>query len=411
MATRKDSRGRILNKGEIQRANGTYAYIYTGPAGKRETIYAKTLSELRKKEDVIQKALIDGLKYGEAKTTTVNSMFDRYILTKRDLKITTLTNYFYVYNNYVRKEFGERMLASVKYSDVLLFYQCLARDKGLRSSTIESVDCVLHPAFEMAVRDEIIRINPSSGAIGAIKKTLGKDQIEKTPLTEVQQKAFLNFCRTNKAFSRWNTLFTVLLGTGCRIGEILGLRWDDVDFKNRTININHTLSYHMILDDGKTTCRFKITSPKTNAGNRVIPMMPSVYQALAQELEFCKTNGFCQVIVDGMTNFVFQNHNGNLHSNRTINRVIERIVRAYNKEESQKANEQKREAVLLPHFSCHILRHTFCSRFCENENNVKTIQTIMGHANIKTTMDVYAKVSNQVKIESLNALSSKLDIF
>lgn len=411
MATRKDSRGRILNKGEIQRKDGCYAYIYIGVSGKRETVYAKTLAELRKKESLIQKALIDGLKYGEAESTTVNSMFDRYILTKRDLKITTLTNYNYYYNSYVRDGFGERTLASIKYSDVLLFYQDLAREKGLRSSTIEIVDCVLHPAFEMAVRDEIIKSNPSSGAIGSIKRSLGNDQIKKTPLTEEQQKAFLNYCRTSATFNRWSPLFTVLLGTGCRIGEILGLRWDDVDLEQKQISINHTLSYHMIMDGSNAPCKFKITPPKTEAGYRVIPMMPNVYNAFLQEKSNCEKNGYCSVTVDGMTNFVFQNQNGNLHSNRTVNRVIERIIRNYNDAEFKEAQKEERQPNLLPHFSCHILRHTFCSRFCENETNVKTIQTIMGHANIKTTMNVYAKVSEHVKVESLNALSQKLDIF
>ena len=57
--------------------------------------------------------------------------------------------------------------------------------------------------------------------------------------------------------------------------------------------------------------------------------------------------------------------------------------------------------MILPKFSCHVLRHTFCTRYCEVESNIKVIQDIMGHADISTTMDIYAEVTNSKKQESL----------
>lgn len=91
-----------------------------------------------------------------------------------------------------------------------------------------------------------------------------------------------------------------------------------------------------------------------------------------------------------------------------INRTIRSICADYNKEEESKAKEENRDPVLLPKFSCHILRHTFCTRFCENETNLKVIQEIMGHADISTTMDVYAEATQEKKKESMTSLQSAL---
>ena len=70
-----------------------------------------------------------------------------------------------------------------------------------------------------------------------------------------------------------------------------------------------------------------------------------------------------------------------------------------------------KEAFVLPHFTCHSLRHTFCARFCENETNLKVIQSVMGHVDIGTTMNIYAEVSEAKKKQSMEALATKLDLF
>ena len=156
---------------------------------------------------------------------------------------------------------------------------------------------------------------------------------------------------------------------------------------------------------------FSISLPKTEAGIRIIPMMDSVYNALQTELQYQKENGFNETEIDGMKGFVFMNRFGNVHNPQAINRAIKRIYESYNAEEVVKAKRQHREPVLIPHFSCHHLRHTFCSRICENETNLKVIQSIMGHANIETTLDIYAEVTESKKQEAIENLAHKLDIF
>jgi len=94
----------------------------------------------------------------------------------------------------------------------------------------------------------------------------------------------------------------------------------------------------------------------------------------------------------------------------TINRAIKRIYEAYNEEEIQTAKKEKRQPVLIPHFSCHHLRHTFCTRFCENESNLKVIQEIMGHSDITTTMNIYAEATENKKQVAIISLESKVEI-
>lgn len=404
-SARKDNRGRILNKGEVQRKDKTYAYIYTSSCGKRNTLYAKTLAELRKKEEEAQNADIV-----VSRKMTINDAFKKYVSARSDIKITTLTNYHYVYEIYIEDEIGKRKLTDVKRSDILAFYLKLAREKHLRSSTIESVQSVLGPMFNMAIMDELIKTNPTAGVMPVIRRTLGADAIIKYPLTMEQQKAFLNYCRRTK-FKKWDSFFTVLLGTGCRVGEVIGLRWQDVDLEKRTININHTMTYHMFQDGEEKVARFGITTPKTASGIRLIPMIEHVYNALMYEKDRQRISGGCKIVIDGMEGFIFFNGNGRPHSQRQVNRTIDSIVAGYNQEEMENALHDGRDPLLLPHFSAHNLRHTFCSRICENETDVKTIQTIMGHSNFSTTMNIYAKISEKKKADMMARLSRSLDVF
>lgn len=203
-------------------------------------------------------------------------------------------------------------------------------------------------------------------------------------------------------------MFAVLLGTGCRIGEAIGLRWEDLDFEKRVISINHSLVYYALGDD--RICELRVSTPKTEAGIRTIPMMDMVFDAFQMLYEEQKENGFNETEIDGMKGFVFCNRFGNVPNPGSVNTAIKRIVSTYNNEEILAAAKEKREPLLLPGFSCHILRHTFCTRLCEHETNLKVIQSVMGHRDIQTTMDVYAEATDRKKQETFENLSH-MDLF
>ncbi|MBQ4153250.1 MAG: tyrosine-type recombinase/integrase, partial [Oscillospiraceae bacterium] len=94
---------------------------------------------------------------------------------------------------------------------------------------------------------------------------------------------------------------------------------------------------------------------------------------------------------------------------KTINAALKRILRDYAKEDARRAAEGLPSRPIRP-FTTHNLRHTFCTRFCENETNLKAIQSIMGHADIQTTMDVYAEATEAKKQESFENLEGKIVI-
>ena len=408
---RKDNKGRALRKGESQRTDNTYVYTYTDPFKKRRFVYARDLQTLREKEADLIKNQLDGLDVYVAGSATLNYVFDRYMSTKYDLRRTTRSNYLYMYDHFVREGFGQRKIGEIKYSDVMYFYYYLLNEKDLQANTVDTIHTVLHPTFQLAVRDGIIRMNPSDGVMAEIKRKAGKNKGIRHALTVEQQRAFMNYTANNPVFYHWHPLFTVLLGTGCRIGEVIGLRWDDLDFEKRLISINHSVTYYAREGNKTRKSEFAVSLPKTEAGIRTVPMMDAVYEAFKEEYEVQKENGFNSTVIDGMTGFIFCNRFGNIHNPQTVNLTINRILENYNAEEVINAKKERRQPVIIPNFSCHHLRHTFCTRFCEKETNVKVIQAVMGHANIETTMDIYAEVTDAKKKEAIENLSHNLDIF
>ena len=195
---------------------------------------------------------------------------------------------------------------------------------------------VLHPVFTLAVRDGYIRINPSHGVLSELKKKYDWSKSKRHALTVEQQEAFVDYVRESPKYNHYLPLFTVFLGTGCRVGEITGLRWEDCDFVENIISINHNLVYCKT-DDGKHR-KFYISTPKTEAGKRVIPMFNEVKKALLHErLEQMKT-GFCQTEIDGYKGFIFMGARGNIRKATDINKALVRIVRDYNEEEIGRAH-------------------------------------------------------------------------
>jgi integrase len=402
---RKDKKGRVLHKGESYNKNKQlYCYAYTDSFGVRRFVYAQDLGDLREREKQITKDNLDGIDVYALAKSDINYVFDRYISTKTELRSTTMTNYVYTYNRYVRKGFGKKKIADIRYSDVLLFYNAL-HDKGLNVNTIDSVHGVLHPTFQMAVRDNILRNNPSDGVMAELKKKIKGRPEQRHALTLEAERAFLGYL-DEPDYNRWKPLFTVMFGTGCRVGEIIGLRWEDLNFEDNTISINHNVTYYP-RSEKAYKCEFEVSLPKTKAGIRTIPMLDKVRDAFISEKEYQQENGVhCIMEVDGMSGFIFCNRFGNLHNPASINRAIKRIVDDYNAREEVKASREGRKPIMIPRFSCHIMRHTFCSRLCENETNVKVIQSVMGHKDIQTTLDIYAEISEAKRQEVFKELNT-----
>ena len=142
-------------------------------------------------------------------------------------------------------------------------------------------------------------------------------------------------------------------------------------------------------------------------------MFKAVKYALLSEKLYQMQNGFNQTVIDGYTGFIFKNRFNTVYSPHCINRAIKRIYEDYNSHEIIQAQKEKREPLLLPHFSVHNLRHTFCTRLCENtsdKNTLKMIQEIMGHSDISTTLDIYTELTRDKKQAAFEELEGKFKI-
>lgn len=192
---------------------------------------------------------------------------------------------------------GKMKVNQIKSSDVRRFYNLLADERNLKIATIDNVHTVLHQVLQLAVEDDYLRSNPSDNALKELKQAHNMDTEKKRALTIEEQQVFMDFLESSRQYNHWKPIFAVMLGTGLRVGEVTGLRWEDLDFENKTISVNHTLVYYNHKENG---CYFNVHTPKTKAGSRIVPMTQSVEEAFEQERNYQKALGIsCQVQLDG----------------------------------------------------------------------------------------------------------------
>lgn len=173
---RKDPKGRNLRNNESIMPDGRYRFRYIDSTGKRRAVYSWKLVDsdkipvgkreclsLRCKENIIKKDIIDGIDSTLSGNVALNDIFEKYIHLKSNLKESTYTTYMYCYNHWVRHSIGASAINSFHYSDIRLFYKKLA-DSGIKSNTLVKIHSILHPIFNLAVMDNLIRHNPADGA-------------------------------------------------------------------------------------------------------------------------------------------------------------------------------------------------------------------------------------------------------
>lgn len=403
---RFDSHHVRLKKGETEKALGGYEYRWTSEDGKRHSVFAPDLDKLRQIEEEIVVDKHDGIK-ADVKALTVNDCYALWKDMKRGIKDSTFKNYLYMYEMFVMPSFGKKRVTQVKKSDVKRFYNNLADEKILKISTIDNVHNVLHQIFQVAVDDNYIRLNPTDNMLKELRIAHSHEIEKKKALTLEQQELFLNYVRENSKYKHWYPIFYIMVNTGMRVGEITGLRWCDVDFDGDMISVNHTLVYYNHRDE--FGCYFSINTPKTEAGERKIPMINGIKEAFELERQYQKEMEIESTAqIDGYDDFVFVNRFGQVQHQGTLNKAIKRIMRDCNDSILEKVGAEA-DPVLLPNFSCHILRHSFATRLCESGINVKVIQDVLGHADISTTMNIYVDVMDEIKKKELASFDSYME--
>lgn len=400
---RFDSHKVRLRTGETEKASGGYEFRWTTADGKRHSIYALTLEKLRELEEQIIVDNHDGIK-ADVKALTVNDCFNIWKELKRGIKDSTYKNYIYMYELFVMPTFGKKRVVHIVKSDVKRFYNTLKDERNLMISTIDNIHNVLHQVFQVAVDDNYIRQNPTDHMLKELRVAHGYEIEKKKALSLKQQELFLNYMYNHPKYRHWYPIFCIMLNTGMRVGEIAGLRWQDIDFTDGMISVNHTLVYYNHRDALGTY--FSINTPKTTAGIRELPMNDAIREAFEMEKEYQKLVGIKSIDrIDGYEDFVFVNQYGNVYHQGTLNKALKRIIRDCNDEVLLKEGIES-NPILLPDFSCHILRHTFATRLCESGINLKVIQDVLGHTDVSTTMNIYVDVMKETKKKEFAAFDN-----
>lgn len=399
MAKRKDNKGRVLKENETQRPNGSYMYRWRAN-GKRHTIYAKTLAELRQKESEIICNMHNGIKKDES-NIVLDDLYRIWEHVKRGLRDNTFNGYKYFYKHFIQETLGQVKVKDITKSRIRGFYNTLHEEWNLSVHTIDSIHNVLRQILQIAVDDNYIAKNPSDNAFSELKKSLGLTTRKRKALTAEEQRIFMDYIRRTEQYKQWEDIFCVFLETGMRVGELTGLREENVDFEKKIIKVQESLVYYQ---HAHGDCYYAINNTKTPASFRKIPMTENVYNALKRQIKLKEELGKqSKLTVDGKNDFVFLNRHQRPYNQGSLNKVIKRIVRDCNFEilDSGKNNT-------LPNFSCHVLRHTFITRMCEANVNIKVIQELVGHRDIQTTMNIYADVTEEFASDETNVFEDYL---
>ncbi len=379
---RKDNKGRVLRTGEGQRKDLTYQYRYTDGCGKRQTVYAKTLDELRQKEEQLHAPQVAGLNYA-AGSVTVIELLERYISLKPGVRYNTKVGYQFVLNLVRQEEFGQRMIRTIKTSDAKLWLLKLQND-GRGYSTITSVRGVVKPAFQMAYEEDILNKNPFVFKLTDVVKN---DSVKRAAMTPEQQKRWMDFIRTDSTYCKYYDEFVVLLETGMRVSEFCGLTKKDLDFDKRRIWVDHQL----IRERGG---KYYVEKTKTASGCRYLPMTDNVYRSLKNIL-VQRPKVKKEPMINGYTGFLLLDKNGNAKVALHIENEMRWAMKKYDKIYPDDP---------LPHITPHVFRHTFCTNMADAGMHVTNLQYLMGHSDATVTMNVYTHPSYDSAKASLDKI-------
>ena len=381
MERRKDSKGKVLKEGESERKDGMYQYRWTDRLGKRHTVYAGTLKELREKETDILKNIGSGI--------CQSAKLSVYQLTKKHLEETRSAVKSNSYDTKQRNlriiqahTLGAMNVGDVLVRDVKRFVKELS-EEGYKYETIKNVLSLSRPAFQELFDENAIPRNPF---VFKLKDVIKADKIEKTILTEKQYQSLISFMAESKVYRKHLGMLMLFHETGIRVGELCGLTFECFDLDKKVVHISQQMIFDRQL---KKQC---LSSPKTNSGIRTLPLSNEAMTGYYETLK-SRPVGKTEKMIDGQVGFLFISNHGRPFTNRDITGIFDRLIGAYN----DCHNEP------LPNITPHSLRHEYCTRLVRAKMNIKLVQYLMGHSTPEITLRVYTHIlKEEVQMEAIN---------
>lgn len=394
---RRDNKNRILHNGEIQKADGRYRFKYQDINGRTSYVYSWRLDKndptpkgkprdlsLREKEKQIEQDLFNQV-VPNGGNLTVIQLVEKYVSLKTGVRQTTVTGYKTVINVLKKESFGRIRIDKVKTSDAKAWLIKLQKKDGRGYSSIHSIRGVLRPAFEMALNDDLIRKNPFAFELSSV---VVNDSVTREAITRKQERDLLKFIKEDAHFCRYYDAIYILFNTGLRISEFCGLTIKDIDFKKMRINVERQLQR-------SSNMEYIIEKPKTESGTRFVPMTKEVADCFKNIISN-RENPKVEPMVDGIVGFLCLDKNDMpmvaLHWEKYMQHIREKYNSIYK--------------VQMPCVTPHVCRHTFCSKMAKSGMNPKTLQYIMGHADISVTLNTYTHVNFEDAQNEMERLSS-----
>ena len=298
-------------------------------------------------------------------------LVEKYVSLKTGVRHNTVAGYKTVINILKKEPFGRQRIDKVRLSDAKAWLIKLQKVDGRGYSSIHSIRGVLRPAFQMAVDDDLIRKNPFGFELASV---VVNDSVTREAISRKQEWDLLKFIKEDKHFSRYYDGIYILFHTGLRISEFCGLTIQDVEFEEMRIKVEHQLQRTSQME-------YVIQQPKTESGIRYVPMteeVASCFRRIIANRVVPKT----EPMVDGYVGFLLLDKNDMPMVALHWEKYMEHIVQKYN----------KIYRIQMPKVTPHVCRHTFCSNMAKSGMNPKTLQYIMGHADISVTLNTYTHV-------------------